>query len=369
METKKIGVVGCGNISPIYLKNITTLYRNIEVRGVCDLIPERAQKAAADWKIQTIYEKDEDLFADPEVDIVLNITRPVQHAEVTRRALLAGKHVHAEKPMAICRRDALPLMELAEQKGLRLGNAPDTFLGAGLQTCRKLLDDGYIGRPVAATAFMMGRGPEGWHPDAEFFYQTGGGPVFDMAPYYITALVSLLGPVARLTGSAKKSFATRTMATEEKFGKVVEVEIPTHVSGILEFANGVTATTVFSFDVWKQNLPFIEIYGTEGTLSVPDPNTFGGPVRLYRPGQGQEFFEVPLTHPYAENSRGLALADMASAIAHNRPHRASAQLAFHVLDIMEGMHDSALSGLHYTPVSTCERPAPLPTALLKGTVD
>jgi len=250
----------------------------------------------------------------------------------------------------------------------RVGNAPDTFLGAGLQTCRKLIDDGWIGEPVAATAFMMSPGHERWHPDPAFFYQRGGGPMFDMGPYYLTALVFLLGPVRRVTGSTRITRAQRTITSQPKYGQTIDVQVPTYVTGTLDFARGAIGTIITSFDTWAAELPRIEIYGAQGTLSVPDPNTFGGPVRVRRAGSS-EWSEIPLTHPYTENSRGLGVADMAHAIHSGRAHRASSELAFHVLDIMCAIHDAADQDRHIPLESSCERPAPFPLGMLPGVLD
>jgi len=248
---------------------------------------------------------------------------------------------------------------LAREKGLRVGSAPDTFLGGGLQTCRKLIDDGAIGEPVAAVAFMTGHGPEGWHPDPEFFYKPGAGPMFDMGPYYLTALVSLLGPITRVTGSTRISFPERTIGSGPKHGQKIVVETPTHVAGVLDFAGGAVATIITSFDVWAANLPRIEIYGSEGSLSVPDPNTFGGPVRI-RLARDKEWRDVPLTHVYTENCRGLGVAEMAQAIRTGRPHRASGELAFHVLDAMAAFEEASTSGRHVVITSGPPRVEALP---------
>jgi predicted dehydrogenase len=248
---------------------------------------------------------------------------------------------------------------LAKQKGVRVGGAPDTFLGAGLQTCRKLIDDGWIGQPVAATAFMLSHGPESWHPSPEFYYEVGGGPMFDMGPYYLTALVSLLGPVRRVSGSARISFSERLITSQPKYGQRVTVETPTHVVGVLDFAAGAIGAIITSFDVWAHNLPRIEIYGSEGSLSVPDPNTFGGPVRVRRAG-ANEWSDMPLTYGYAENSRGLGVADMAHALQSGRPHRANGDLTFHVLDIMHAVHEASAGGHYIELKSQCERPAAFP---------
>jgi predicted dehydrogenase len=239
-----------------------------------------------------------------------------------------------------------------------VGGAPDTFLGAGIQTCRKLLDDGWIGKPVAAVAFMMNHGPEHWHPNPEFYYKEGGGPMFDMGPYYLTALVSLLGPVVRVSGSARKGFEERAVISEPQKGKTIAVDVPTHIAGTLDFSNGTAGTVITSFDVYSHTLPFIEIYGTEGSLRVPDPNTFGGPVYVSR-FRSETWSEIPLLKGYPENSRGLGVTDMAEAIDEGRPHRASGELTCHVLEVMHGIHDASASGQYYRVKSTCERPAPL----------
>jgi predicted dehydrogenase len=331
--------------------------KRVKVTAVTDLIEERAAKASAEYGIPHI-KRTEVLLNSPEVDIVLNITEPYNHYGVALAAVKAGKHVYDEKPLCAAREEAQELLALAAANKLRVGGAPDTFLGAGIQTCRKLLDDGWIGKPVAATAFMMNHGHENWHPGPEFYYKKGGGPLFDMGPYYLTALVNLLGPVARVSGSAKKTFATRTITSEPLNGTVIDVEIPTHIAGVLDFANGAVATIITSFDVYSHTLPWIEIYGSEGTLRVPDPNTFGGPVYVRR-FREEDWSPVPLLKKYPENSRGLGLTDMAEAIAENRPHRASGELAYHVLEVMHGIHDASASGAYYQLKSVCSRPEPL----------
>ena len=366
MNKTKIGIIGCGNISGIYLKNLTGLFHNTQVVACSDLIVERARATAKEFGIAKAHTT-EDLLADPEIEIAVNLTIPQGHADICLRALDAGKHVYVEKPLAVTREDGEAILRCATRKGLLVGGAPDTFLGGGLQTCRKLIDDGWIGAPVAATAFMACHGPESWHPDPAFYYQIGGGPMFDMGPYYLTALISLLGPVARVTGSARVSFPERTITSQPKYGQAVKVEVPTHVNGILDFASGAVATILTSFDIWAAQLPHIEIYGSEGTLSVPDPNTFGGPVLLRRKDQA-EWMQVPLSHGYAENSRGVGVADMARALSEGGSHRANGEMTYHVLEIMHAIHDASREGRHVVPRSSCARPEPLPLGLGAGDV-
>jgi predicted dehydrogenase len=355
MNGKRIGIVGCGNISGIYLTNLTGMFgKRVQVTALTDLLPERAEKASTEYKIPYI-KKTDDLVNSPDVDIVLNITEPYNHYRVALSAVKAGKHVYDEKPLCGKREEAQEVLKMAAEKNLRFGGAPDTFMGAGIQTCRKLIDDGWIGRPVAATAFMVGHGHEHWHPGPEFYYKTGGGPMFDMGPYYLTALVSLLGPIARVSGSTKKSFETRTITSEPLKGKVINVDIPTHIAGVMDFANGAVGTIITSFDVYSHTLPWIEIYGSEGSLRVPDPNTFGGPVFVSR-FMESAWSEIPLLKKYPQNSRGLGITDMAEAIVEGRPHRASAEMAYHVLDVMHGFHDASATGKYYDVKSTCERP-------------
>lgn len=339
MKKTKIGIVGCGDISGIYLTNLTNMFKNVEIAGVCDLINERATKVAEKYnlrKYQDMYE----LFADPSVEIVLNLTRPYEHYGVTMAAISAGKHVYSEKPLGATLEEGCKLREAANIRGVQLGGAPDTFLGAGIQTCRKLIDDGFIGRPVAATALWASPGHESWHPDPAFYYQFGGGPMLDMGPYYVTALVSLLGAVQSVCGMAQTPRETRLITSQPHNGTIIQVETPTHITGQMQFANGVLATVITSYDVHANNLPLIEIHGTLGSLSVPDPNHFGGPVRLYRPEQ-KAFLEIPLTFGYPTNSRGLGLSDMAAALEEGRKPRAGVDLIFHVLEVMTGFLRSA----------------------------
>jgi predicted dehydrogenase len=361
----KVGLIGCGNISAIYLKSDQT-FDNLQVVGCADIDLARAQARAAEYGIQAYTVND--LLADPAIEIVVNLTVPAAHAEVATRALNAGKATYSEKPFALDRTAGRRLLDLAQTKGLAIGCAPDTFLGGGLQTCRKLVDDGVIGEPVAATAHMISHGHESWHPNPEFYYKAGGGPLFDMGPYYLTALVAIIGPVRAVAGMTRITFPERVVTSQPNAGQRITVEVPTHVTGLLEFANGAIGTLIQTFDVWGANLPRLEIYGTEGSLSLPDPNTFGGPVRVRRKGKA-DWEEVPLSHIYTENSRGLGVADLAAAMRSGRPPRASGELAYHVLDIMQAIHEAAAGRTTVELTSSCARPAMVPVGLQPGAVE
>ncbi|MBB6690635.1 Gfo/Idh/MocA family oxidoreductase [Cohnella xylanilytica] len=356
---KKIraGIIGTGNISGIYFQN-GSRFDSMEIVACADLNVERAKAKAAEHGVRGC--SVEELLAADDIDMVINLTIPQAHASVNIQALEAGKHVYVEKPLSVTREEGRQVLETAAKRGLLVGGAPDTFLGGGIQTCVKLIEDGWIGTPIGATAFMMSGGHESWHPDPEFYYKKGGGPMFDMGPYYLTALVAMLGPISRVTGSARASFPERTITSEPKRGQTIQVDVPTHVAGILDFAAGPIGTLLTSFDTkGGSQLPRIEVYGSAGTLLVPDPNTFGGPVLVRRAG-AKEWSEIPLTHGNADNARGIGAADMAEAILTGRPHRANGELAFHVLEAMHGFHDASEQGVHYKMTSSCERPAPMP---------
>jgi predicted dehydrogenase len=364
IEPVKLGLIGCGNISSIYCQNAQKLDA-LDLVACSDLIMERAEAKAKEFDIPKACTPEE-LLADPQIEIVLNLTVPKAHEEVALAAIEAGKSIYNEKPLAVTRKGGRRILDAAKKKGVLVGCAPDTFMGGGIQTCRKLIDDGAIGRPIGATAFFTCPGHEKWHPDPEFYYEIGGGPMLDMGPYYVTALVALMGPVRRVTGSTAASFPQRTITSQPKHGKVIDVEVATHAVGVLDFADGGIGMLMTTFDVWAAELPRIEIYGTSGTISVPDPNTFGGPVRMWAKDEWQE---VPLTHGYAENSRGLGVADMACALRSGREHRANGVLAFHVLDVMETVEDACRSGKHIEPETTCQRPLALPVGLSPGSLD
>ncbi len=363
----RIGFVGVGAISGIYLENITNRFKDIEIIGVCDLIRERAENAVKKYNIPKLYNDMYELFADPDVDIVLNITRPYEHYEVTKAALLAGKPVYSEKPLGATWEEGLELVKLAEERGLWIAGAPDTYMGAGIQTCRKLTDEGAIGDVVGATAFMTCHGHESWHPDPEFYYKFGGGPMLDMGPYYVTALVNLMGGVKRVGGMISTPFATRTCTCPQHDGEVITVDVPTSYYGVMEFESGAVASILTSFDIYGAKLPIIEIYGSKGTLRVPDPNCFGGPVVLHTPEQGD--VEIPLTFDYPENSRALGLAEMASALKAGRRPRASYKQTLHVLEVLTGFERAAKSGGYLELTTAYEREAPMACGLPHGVLD
>ena len=393
----KIAMIGCGDISGIYLKNLTWTFREVELLGVCDLRPERAEKAVnyvkgeiengAEVPVPKIYKDMYEAFNDPEVQVILNLTRPYEHFEVSKNALLAGKHVYSEKPLGISMEEGDALVELAVEKGLHLGGAPDTFMGAGIQTCRRLIDDGYIGEVIGANVSMICRGHETWHPDPEFYYKRGGGPMMDMGPYYVTALVNLLGEAKALTGMTKKSFEKRLITSKPHNGEIIDVDVDTHLAGNILFANGAIASIFTTFDVYYTQQAHFEVYGTKGTLAVPDPNTFGGPVLLYRPEDYvagpsvdpalrkiefdpyTKFRQIPLMYDYRENSRALGLADMCKSIETGRRWRADFRQQHHVLEILTGFSKASESGKFLELKTRYTRPEIMKNNPLHGILD
>jgi predicted dehydrogenase len=365
-----IGIIGCGNISGIYLKNLPT-FRDLNVLAVADLDLERAKAKAQEFDVPHALSPDELLKRD-DIDAVLNITIPAAHADVAMQALNAGKHVYNEKPLAVELKDAKAMLDLAKSKNLRVGCAPDTFLGAGLQTSLELLDAGKVGQPVHISGFMAYTGPDKWHPDPDFFFKHGAGPLFDMGPYYLTTFVMLLGSVKRVLASAKTTFAEREVGSGPKQGQKIKVETPTHILSMLEFENGALGNLTTSFDMVPGTSPNIEVHGTKGVITVPDPNTFGGlagkDVMRWRDDTGwgpESWHEETMSRPFAENSRGIGLADMLYAAQENRPHRASGDLAYHVLEIMHKTLESAKAERPVTIESRVERPALLEAAYAK----
>jgi predicted dehydrogenase len=354
-----VGVIGCGYISGAYLSTLSRL-DGVRVVACADMDEQRARDRAAEFGVARAGSV-ASLLGDDEVQIVLNLTIPAAHADVALAAIAAGKHVYTEKPLALDREQGLRVLSAAAERGVLVGGAPDTFMGAGLQTSRALLDAGGIGTVVGGAAAMHCRGHEFWHPDPAFYYARGGGPLFDMGPYYITALVALLGPVASVSGATRITFAERLITSQPRAGTTVPVEVPSHVAALLEFASGPVVTLVTSFDICATAPPPIQLFGTDGALSIPDPNTFGGEPQLFDPSTG--WVTKPHTHPHDVDSRGLGVLDMASALRTGARPRADGSLTMHVLDVMQSIHESGERGRRIDVSSTCERPAPMPAAL------
>ena len=365
MRPVGVGVIGCGNISTAYL-TAAKKFPILKIVALSDANPEAAEARGAEFGLPA--RPVEAVLADPSVEVILNLTVPRAHVEVGLRSIVAGKHVHSEKPLGVALAEAQKLVNAASAAGLRLGCAPDTFLGGAHQTARQCVDEGMIGRPVGGTAFFMCPGHERWHPNPGFYYLAGGGPMLDMGPYYITDLVNLLGPVASVVGVATRTRSERLITSEPLNGAHIPVEVATHVTGTLVFANGAAVAITMSFDVAKHKHVPIELYGEAGTLIVPDPNYFGGEIEFAK--TGEDWREIPTAHPYADdNYRILGLADMAQAIRTARPHRASGALAFHVLEVMEAFEASSDARKSIAISSRPERPAPMPASLKTGELD
>ena len=362
MKPAKIGVIGCGMISDHYFK-AAKRFPVLDMALCADLDEKLAAEKGELYGVRAV--SCDELLADPEIEVVLNLTPPKAHNAVAKSALFAGKHTYSEKPLGVDLAEAEEVLRLAAEKHLAVGCAPDTFMGAGQQTSRKLIDDGWIGRPVAGTAMVMSRGPEDY-AHAPFFFDVGGGPMLDLGPYYITSLVNLLGPVESVTAETGK-FADFRTGGPETVPHVYPVNVDTHQAGTLRFVNGAIVTVIASFEVRRHGHPPIEIYGSEGSLAVPNPNTFGGPVKLFRPGN-EEWKEIPLSHIYDQKSRSVGLADMVTALREGRPFRASGELAYHVLEVMLAFCESSKLGRRVGIKSRCERPAPLPLGLRDGEV-
>lgn len=362
----KAGIVGCGNISRTYLGN-KDMFPNLKIVKCADINQEAAAKAAEKYGIEAC--SVEELLADPEIDIILNLTTPGAHAEVAVAALNAGKHIYTEKPLAVNMEEADKIMALAAEKNLRVGCAPDTFLGGGQQTCRSIIDSGIVGKISGGTALMLSAGHECWHPAPAFYYKKGAGPLFDMGPYYITSLVNLLGPVKCVSALSNRSTDCR-IGTMVNHGKKFNVEVDTHVNALLHFECGAIINLVMSFDVSVKSpdMSCIELWGAQGGLRVPDPNTFGGEVKFGKAGLTMGWANAANTYIYNDNTRIIGLADMALAIEENRPHRASGELAYHVLDVMCSIIRSAENREYVEIKSTCSRPAPLAKGLHSGEI-
>lgn len=371
----KVGLIGCGVISHIYL---TTLRRShlVEVVACGALDQSQAEARAREFGIAEVKSPDE-IITDPGIEAILNLTIPAAHADITRKALLAGKHVYCEKPFVTDWREGAALLELAETKGLLLGNAPDTFLGGRWQTVQRLISEGAIGAPTGVSAFVGTHGVERHHPNPDFYYQTGGGPLLDLGPYYLTAMVVCLGPLARVAGMSRRTFAQRQIESQPRAGEWMDVEVDTHVNALLAFERGPIGTMTMSFDVWDSQTPRLEIYGEEGSICIPDPdpvfgaNVFGGEVWIrhretsrwtYQPRKpGHEHWQVAENHHgFNDNSRGLGLIDLAVALNEGRQPRASGALANHVVEAMHGILTSQTTGQFWAMDSSCTLVPPLP---------
>ncbi len=362
MNKVGIGIIGCGNISGAYLKAMAS-FPILDIRGVADMNADMAKSRAEEFNLRA--RGVEDLLCDPEIEIIVNLTVPKAHVEVALRSLDAGKHTYSEKPLGVTFAEGKRLADAAKAKNLRIGAAPDTFLGGSHQTARTLIDQGVLGKPVGGTATFMCPGHERWHPNPAFYYETGGGPMLDMGPYYVTDLVNLFGPVAKVAGFAFSPRKERIITSEPRNGEVIPVEIATHVTGAMAFENGAIVQIGMSFDVAGHRHVPLELYGTEGTLIVPDPNYFGGDVELLK--KGGEFEHQDLTSPYSDgNYRSIGVADMAHAIRSNRPHRANGDLALHVLEVMEAFQSASDSGTTISITTPVDRPAPLAESLIDG---
>ena len=342
MENRKIGIIGCGNISAVYLKNLREQFEGVEVCAVCDTNRVLAERAAETYHIPYVYDNADELCKNPEIRTIVVLTTPGTHAELCKKALLAGKNAYCEKPLGTDLKAAAEVVQIAREKGLHIGCAPDTYLGAAIQTGHKLIKDGWIGLPIGARCNVIMFGPETWHPNPAFFYKKGAGPVLDWGPYYISALAYLLGPVRRVSSVAKKTYGIRKMTCKERYGQEIEVEVPTYISGILEHESGTVSTIIITFDACSEAILDMEIMGTDGTLVIPNPDTFGAGKmvrykrleRIHHDLEKNEWFEIPYLFGNSDNSRGLGLVDMLNAIEEKRLHCANGDFAYHVLEVM-----------------------------------
>lgn len=368
-----VGIIGCGAIFPQYLRGCRQ-FEILALKACADADPEQSKTRAAEFGLDAV--EIDSMLNDPTLELIINLTPPRAHAEVSQAILKSGKHLYSEKPLATTRDEARQVLDLAQTKGLRVGCAPDTVLGGGLQTCRRLIDDGWIGRPLGATAFFISRGPEGSHPRPDRYYQLGGGPLSDAGCYALISLVTFLGPITSVTAHGKKSFEERVIAAGDRRGERIHVEVDTYVSASMEFENGAVGTFVATYDVWGSSLPFLEVYGTEGSLSAPDPDRFDGSPRLLRAvnqttnqsEQPMVWSEIP---PLVSTNvgRGIGAADLAYGIRSGREHRATGELGFHFVDIIASIGESIQTGQRTAVASRPARPAPLPLGLLDGQLD
>lgn len=366
-KTLGVGIIGCGNISAAYMK-LSPLFRGIEVRACADVNPEAAKARAEEFKLRQ--ETVDGLLASDDIDIIVNLTIPSAHYEISRRAIEAGKHVYSEKPFVLSVEEGQALAKAAEEKGVRVGSAPDTFLGGAHQLARHIVDSGQIGKIVSGTCHVMSHGMEHWHPNPDFFFLPGAGPVLDVGPYYITNLIQLIGPVKRVGALSSIPAKERTILSEPRKGEKIPVETPTTIHAVMEFESGAIITLGASWDVWHHKHSNMELYGEKGSLHVPDPNFFGGDLAVTE--EGNVLDELPdWPHPFAVPNQGLeegrplanyraaGLADMAQAIMEGRPHRCSLEMSLHAIDVMTSILKSGETGSFVTLQTTCERPAAL----------
>ncbi|HEU5223849.1 MAG TPA: Gfo/Idh/MocA family oxidoreductase [Candidatus Lumbricidophila sp.] len=351
----RVGIIGVGVISRAYLKTFAEA-ESVQVTALADIDLARAEAAAAEIpgaQAMTV----EALLASDQVDTVLNLTIPAAHAEIALKAIAAGKHVFGEKPLAATYADAVKVIAAGAAAGVWVGCAPDTVLGTGIQTARAVIEAGSIGRPVGASATMVTPGHEAWHPAPDFYYQAGGGPVYDMGPYYVTALIHLLGPVRSVVGMASRTRAERTITSQPRSGEVIRVDVPTHVTGVLEHEGGALSTLIMTFDGAGTKSPNIEVQGELGSLTVPDPNQFSGEVTL-KPNGG-EWAVVPTSAGYEDSGRGVGIVDFAASTS-ERPARANGDVALHALEVMTALHEAAASGTRAELTTTCVVPPAVP---------
>jgi predicted dehydrogenase len=371
----RVGLIGCGNISDVYLINAPR-FRDIRFTACADINPEASARQGGRYSIAARSVKA--LLASEDVDIVLNLTIPAAHAEVSLAAIDAGKHVYSEKPLATSVGDGEKIIAAAKARNLRVGGAPDTVLGAGVQEARRIVDAGEIGKPLTGLAAVLSHGMEHWHPNPGFFFRPGGGPVFDMGPYYLSTLVTLLGPVALVQASGQIGFAERTVTTpgSPMLGQTIKVETLTSVQALLEFRSGAQVTFLSSWDVWRHGVLPMELHGEAGSLRIPDPNWFGGDLRIAKDSSGWRRVATnarvfgaanwPGDKPLHANYRGLGLADMARAILDQRPHRANGDVALHVLEVMAKILEAAAVKRTLEIRRDCARPNPLGEAEALG---
>ncbi|MFD9900686.1 Gfo/Idh/MocA family protein [Mesorhizobium sp. NPDC059025] len=361
-----IGVIGAGNISAAYFR-LAPLFRGIEMRACADINMDAARARAKEFKLRA--ETVDDLLKAGDIDIVVNLTIPAVHYDVSKRVLDAGKHVYSEKPFVLSLQEGLDLRKRAEKKGLRIGSAPDTFLGGAHQLARSLIDEGKLGAITGGTCTVMSHGMEHWHPNPDFFFQPGAGPVLDIGPYYVTNLIQLVGPVKRVAAFASIPARERVISSQPRAGEKIPVNTPTTIHGLLEFANGAVVTLNTSWDVWAHGHAPMELYGEKGTLYVPDPNFFGGDVAYTKESKLAKKLPKwphPFGVPNEKHSQGMmanyrtaGLADMALAIMEGRPHRCSMELALHAVEVMTSLLKSAETGKFVSMQTSCERPAAL----------